>query len=176
MKEQKFCCDDMADYWGNIVDTEEGSVGIVQNFHFMPINFCPWCAAKVDTDKTDKKFVVVEKANTIKCCNCEDLMFSKYPEPESESESEICVSCQQEIAYKKNWSAKYNAIQERVTGAIKATKASENNKVFVIYNAYKGDSEKMPIDNLDEIAVEGKVRFASSRGVYPTRCATRLEK
>lgn len=43
-------------------------------------------------------------------------------------------------------------IQERVNQAIEG-------KCFVSYCAYKYDSNEIPIDNLDEVAVEGKVYF-----------------
>jgi hypothetical protein len=43
-------------------------------------------------------------------------------------------------------------IEERVAQAIKGER-------LVSYSAYKYDSNEIPIDNLDEIAVEGKVYF-----------------
>ncbi len=55
--------------------------------------------------------------------------------------------------YMKKWSAANDAIQKKVEVAL----AKKNQKPSVIYSAYKSDKDGIPLDNLDEIAVMGKV-------------------
>jgi len=47
-----------------------------------------------------------------------------------------------------------------------AVKASGQRKVRVTYSAYGTDEEDEPIDNLDEVAVSGKVRLVAERETF----------
>jgi hypothetical protein len=61
-----------------------------------------------------------------------------------------------------NWEESYKAIQARVHGAIPAP-------CHMIYSAYEQTSEGVPIDNLDRLAMEGKVCFVDDNGEEPYR-------
>lgn len=54
----------------------------------------------------------------------------------------------------RDYKAATRKIDERVD---KACKAAGHDKVYVDYSAYESDERDVPIDNLDEVAVPGKV-------------------
>lgn len=57
------------------------------------------------------------------------------------------------------WSKRYNAAMEPIqTKVCEAVKANGQD-CYVYYSAYKSNKDDCPIDNLDEIAVSGKVKF-----------------
>ncbi len=53
----------------------------------------------------------------------------------------------------------YNVISSKVEAAVLA---SGQKKVYVDYSAYDSDDDDEPIDNLDEVAVKGKVVLVSA--------------
>ena len=56
----------------------------------------------------------------------------------------------------KTWDSEHCKIQDRVAAHIKANSKVENR---VYYSAYTSDDRCHPIDNLDEVAVDGVVQF-----------------
>lgn len=154
------------------VSEKENGIGIIQKSYningwtdriFTRINFCPWCAANINSSSVNKEILVIEKASTIKCIGCKQMIFAKEYEEELEPNAGMCFDCQENIAQKLKLRESYNSIQKKVIDAIKASGSKE---AIVIYKAYSEDGEKLPVDNLQEIAVKGKCRFASSRNVY----------
>lgn len=66
-----------------------------------------------------------------------------------------------------------DAIDERVRRAImdarRAAMLRPLNRMLVDYSAYESDANEVPIDNLDEIAVNGKVKFVSNNPEWEER-------
>jgi hypothetical protein len=50
------------------------------------------------------------------------------------------------------WGERFDKIQQRVANAIKG-------KCYVQFSAYQQDKHGLPVDNLDEVAFHGKVKF-----------------
>lgn len=174
MNNEKFCCEEMRKNWIYVcsVSEREKGVGIIQeSYHvagytdkvFTRIHFCPWCAANINTGSVNKEFLLIEKANTIECFNCNQMIFAKEYQEELGPNAGLCFDCQEKIAQKLKLKEAHNVIQQKIIGAVRA---SGSKKAIVVYKAYSEDSEKVPIDNLHEVAVKGKCRFANSRSVY----------
>ena len=64
----------------------------------------------------------------------------------------------------EQWKVRYDAIQARVQAAIPKP-------CHVIFSAYKETPEGWPLDNLDEVAVEGKACFIDDISDVPYRSA-----
>lgn len=107
--------------------------------------------------------MVVEKAGTINCVNCNQMIFAKEYQEELPENAGLCWDCQEAISRTLILMEKHHSINQKIN---KAIKASGSRKSIVIYRAYIEDTQQMPIDNLDQVAVQGKVRFASSASVY----------
>jgi hypothetical protein len=171
MTNEKFCCKEMKKHWQDVcsVSETENGVGIIQessswdgrrDIVFTKISFCPWCASQINSGRNGnviKEFVVVEKVSTVKCEYCEQTMFTRV-------NSEICNICKiceemQSIEYDK--AKVYNHIQEKISNAINKYKQ----EYIIIYRVGISNDGTI-VDNLDEVAIEGKVRFASSRRVF----------
>lgn len=90
-------------------------------------------------------------------------MFAKEYQEELGENAGLCFDCQQAVTRKRNLMEKYRIIQDKVINGIKSIGSKE---IIVVYKAYEEDTQQMPIDNLEQIAVQGKVRFASSANVY----------
>lgn len=90
------------------------------------------------------------------CANQEGLTMYKY-----RAMSEEDIKAQEEKEEKeakehmKKWQAAIEPMEKRVNEAIK----KNGQKPYVIYSAYQHDEDGIPIDNLDEIAVEGNCVF-----------------
>jgi hypothetical protein len=70
----------------------------------------------------------------------------------------------------KAWDKAFNAIEERVDAAYQNrfnNKPSE--PLSVTYSAYKSDDNDIPIDNLDEVPVEGRVKFVAEPDSWSTK-------
>lgn len=90
------------------------------------------------------------------CANQEGLTMFKY---RAMSEEEIKKQEEEEkrkanITMEK-WRAAVEPMEKRVDEAVK----KNGQKPYVIYSAYQHDEDGIPINNLDEIAVEGNVKF-----------------
>jgi hypothetical protein len=59
----------------------------------------------------------------------------------------------------KAYAAAFDAIQARINVRM-------NRKCFVVFSAYKFDEDKVPIDNLDEVPIPGKVKIRRSRDQF----------
>ena len=57
------------------------------------------------------------------------------------------------------WEKAYFEIENQVKSAI-------SGKVFVSFSAYEVDEKEVPINNLTDIVVEGKVKFISPKGIW----------
>ena len=81
---------------------------------------------------------------------CQACERSLDPPPEEEEEEE-------DEKGDTAWS-RYTELSERIDARVaQACKDAGHKKVRVDYSAYKTDKDDMPIDNLDQVAVEGKV-------------------
>jgi len=168
MTNRNFCCEEMNKYWQNVcsVSETENGIGIIQessswdgrrDVAFTKISFCPWCASQINSIRNGnivKEFVVVEKASTIKCEYCEQTMFVR-------TNSEVCRICEEVQIIEYSKAKIYNNIQEKVNKVINRYKQ----ECVIIYRVGISNDNTI-VDNLDEVVVKGKVRFASSRRVF----------
>ena len=61
--------------------------------------------------------------------------------------------------YDREWDVRVDAILKRVAKALPKG-------ALVRYSAYEGDAEKLPVDNLDKIAVHGRCIFVQEHDPY----------
>jgi hypothetical protein len=59
---------------------------------------------------------------------------------------------------------KYKEASKKIADKIKARLGGS--RMDVIYSAYKTDQDRIPIDNLDEVAFEGKIRIREKKESY----------
>lgn len=171
MTNEKFCCKEMKKNWQDVcsVSEMENGVGIIQESSswdgrqevvFTRINFCPWCASQINSINNSnvvKEFVVVEKPNTIKCDYCEQTMFTR----ENSEVCKICKTCEERQSIEYDKAKVYNDIQEQISKVINKYKQ----ECIIIYRVGMSNDGTI-VNNLDQVAVEGKVRFASSRRAF----------
>ncbi len=58
-----------------------------------------------------------------------------------------------------SYDRKLNAIEDKVAAAVQAS----GQRLYVDYSAYESDNNDDPMDNLDEIPVQGKIRLVQER-------------
>lgn len=96
-----------------------------------------------------------ESENKWKCIECNGT---------GKVEGTPCSACAIEDAEIEDAEiAVMNAMNAKVEAAIKA---AGHKRCYVSYSAYDSDDSDVPIDNLDNVAIEGKVVFASKRNEF----------
>lgn len=62
-------------------------------------------------------------------------------------------------ASEKSWEEAYSEIEAQVESAIAR-------EVLVSFSAYEIDANQIPVNNLNEVVVSGKIQFLSSKGIW----------
>jgi len=93
------------------------------------------------------------------CANQEGLTMYKHKAKTEEEKEEERKKAECHMA---KWSEVSDKLQSRVTEAVE----KNGQKCHVFYSAYKMDEEDLPIDNLDEIAIEGNVKFVEGGDTF----------
>ena len=63
------------------------------------------------------------------------------------------------IASEENWEKAYFEIENQVESAIAG-------EVLISFSAYDSDENEIPINNLTDVVVKGKVKFISPKGIW----------
>ena len=69
----------------------------------------------------------------------------------------------------KAYATAFDAIQHRIEARV-------SRKSFVVFSAYKFDEDSVPIDNLDDVPVSGRVKVRVSEGRFPGAKPTRYHE
>ena len=97
------------------------------------------------------------------CANQEGLTMFKYRAmSEEDIKKQEAEERKKAEEHQKKWQAAVEPMEKRVDEAVK----KNGQKPYVIYSAYKHDEDGIPIDNLDEIAVEGNCVFIESGDTF----------
>jgi hypothetical protein len=94
------------------------------------------------------------------CANQEGLTIFKHRAMSKEKEEAEEKKTVEE--HMKKWRAAIEPMEKRVNEAVK----KNGQKPYVIYSAYQCDEDGIPIDNLDEIAIEGNCVFVETGDTF----------